>query len=118
MRQAIKELLFPLGVRIEIGTPYFPANGGVQKPEEIAGGFFLYITFPEGISADEVAKIALEDYNIQFLPAAAMAVRGSPKNHSELLLNRGARLCWAWEEEEDIVDGVQRIAQVLKERFI
>lgn len=117
MRRAIKDALSPLGVRIDTGTPYSPDRYS-QGGYEVIGGFFLYIVFPEGVSADEVARVALEDYNLQFLPAAAMAVRETPKNHSEPLLKRGARLCWAWEEADDIVDGVQRIARVLKDRFL
>ncbi|KAL4793193.1 pyridoxal phosphate-dependent transferase [Aspergillus venezuelensis] len=80
--------------------------------QETIGGFFLYIVFPEGIDADDVAKVALEEYNLRFLSAGAMAVRGSPKNHSEALLKRGARLCWAWEEERDIVEGAKRVGRV------
>ena len=108
----MQDYLGPLGVKIDTGTPYQPE---IPDSKDITGGFFLYILFPSGIRSDEVASIALEAYNLRLLSAGMMAVRGS-KTSSELL-SRGARLCWAWEEEEQLVEGVQRIAQVLKDRF-
>ncbi|KAL4960185.1 aminotransferase [Aspergillus stella-maris] len=119
MREVIRESLVPLGVQIDTGLPYLSLSSSreINKPAETIGGFFLYIVFPEGIEADQVAKVALEEYNLRFLSAGAMAVRGSPNNYSEALLKRGGRLCWAWEEEEDIVEGIRRIGRVLQERF-
>ncbi|KAL4955573.1 aminotransferase [Aspergillus filifer] len=120
MRRAIDEALVPLGVQIDTGLPYHSSVSDEETNNlaETIGGFFLYIVFPEGIDAEQVGKYALEEYNLKFLASGAMAVRGSPKNHREMLLKRGARLCWAWEEEEDIVEGVRRIARVLQERFL
>lgn len=114
LRQATEEYLGPLGVRIHTGRPYRLNTG--SGDEEIVGGFFLYILFPEGISADEVAASTLAECNVRFLPAEMMAVRGSKASCD--LLSRGARLCWAWEEEEQLIEGVRRISQVLKERFL
>ncbi|EXJ77602.1 hypothetical protein A1O3_09829 [Capronia epimyces CBS 606.96] len=115
IRRAIEEHLGPLGVEIHIGRPYH-VKMDAGHDEEVIGGFFLYILFPQGILADEVAAVALKEQNIRFLAAGMMAVRGS-KSSSDLL-KRGARLCWAWEEEDRLVEGVQRIAQVLKEKFL
>jgi DNA-binding transcriptional MocR family regulator len=125
LRQVVEEYLGPLGVQIDTGRPYHitrsgcgDSNGdsGHGKEEEIVGGFFLYIMFPPGVLADEVAAVALKEYKVRFLAAGAMAVRGSKASIGQS--SRGARLCWAWEEEERQVEGVRRIAQVLKERFV
>lgn len=113
IQQAIKNYLGPLGVKIDIGRAYNLPN----DTEQVMGGFFIYITFPEGVAADNIAAVALKDYNVRFLASGAMRVRGSKKSRNEVLLSRGARLCWAWEEEDMLVEGVKRIASVLKERF-
>lgn len=113
VQQAIEKYLRPLGVNIDIGRAYNLPNDAKQ----VMGGFFIYITFPEGVAADDVATVALKDYNIRILASGAMKVRGSKDSSNEALLSRGARLCWAWEEEDMLIEGVKRIASVLKERF-
>lgn len=116
LRRVVGEQLGPLGVQIDTGCPYHLNVGGGSDREEVIGGFFLYIVFPEGIVADEVAAVALKEYNLRFLAAGMMAVRGSKSSSG--MLSRGARLCWAWEEEEQLVEGVGRLATVLRERFL
>lgn len=116
LQRAIEEYLGPLGVKIDIGRPYNVQTG--IEAEQVKGGFFIYITFPEDIAADDVAAVALKDYNLRFLASGAMQVRGSKGRSNEALLRRGARLCWAWEEESMIIEGVKRIASVLKDKFI
>lgn len=116
VQSATEEYLGPLGVKIDIGRPYnLPAG---NNTEQVMGGFFIYITFPEGIAADDVAAVALKDYNLRFLASGAMRVRGSKGRSNEALLSRGARICWAWEEEDMLIEGVKRIANVLKEKFL
>ncbi|EXJ94830.1 hypothetical protein A1O1_03228 [Capronia coronata CBS 617.96] len=114
LRRVTEEYLGPLGVDIDTGRPFQLEDG--RQDEEVLGGFFLYIMFPPGISADEVAAVALKDYNVRLLSAGMMAVKGSKS--SDPRLSRGARFCWAWEEEEQLIEGVRRVAQVLKERFL
>ncbi|KUL85744.1 hypothetical protein ZTR_08471 [Talaromyces verruculosus] len=115
VQRAIEEYLGPLGVKIDIGRPYkLPVD---KNTKQVMGGFFIYITFPEGMAADDVAAVALKNYNLRFLASGAMRVRGSKGSSNEALLSRGARLCWAWEEEAMIIEGVKRIASVLKEKF-
>ncbi|KAJ5182040.1 hypothetical protein N7449_012187 [Penicillium cf. viridicatum] len=119
IKSAISNELVPLGVKIDTGAPWVIPGNGNQRAERVIGGFFLCIIFPEGVPADDVAVIASRDYNLRILPASMMAVRGSPKSENEEgVLTRGARLCWAWEEEEMLVEGVRRIALILKDRFL
>ena len=117
LQRAIQEKLVPLGVTIDTGKPYVSGDDAEQVMEQVIGGFFIYIVFPEGVTADEVAEIALKDHNVKFLASRAMMVRGSERNDKTGLLMRGARLCWAWEEEQMLMEGVDRIATVLKNRF-
>jgi DNA-binding transcriptional MocR family regulator len=116
VQSAIEEYLRPIGVNIDIGRLYNLSAG--DDTEQVMGGFFIYITFPEGIAADDVAAVALKDYNLRFLASGAMRVRGSKGRSNEALLSRGARICWAWEEEDMLIEGVKRIANVLKEKFL
>ncbi|KAJ5119947.1 hypothetical protein N7448_010616 [Penicillium atrosanguineum] len=120
LQNAIEELLVPLGVEIDIGRPfkYSSCQAESKSPEKLSGGFFLYITFPEGVSADIVAAVALKEYNLRFLSAGAMWVRGSMLKYDKKLLERGARLCWAWEEAEVLVEGVGRIRDVLVDHLL
>jgi DNA-binding transcriptional MocR family regulator len=106
MRQAVEEILTPLGVQLGQGA----AEDG------ILGGFFLYLTLPPHVVADEVAAVALKEYNLRLLTGGMMAVRGSTP--SSPLLARGVRLCWAWEEADLIVEGMSRLAAVLREKFL
>lgn len=115
MQRAVEEYLGPLGVKIDIGRPYKLLVG--NDTAQVMGGFFIYITFPESIGADDVAAVALKEYNLRFLASGAMRVRGSKGSSNEAPLSRGARLCWAWEEDDMLIEGVKRIANVLKEKF-
>lgn len=108
LRKAVETYLCPLGVVVDEGVS---SSGHDGTGNELRGGFFLYLIFPEGVLADNVAAHALERYNVKFLAATSMTVRGS--GTSTDLLRRGARLCWAWEEESLQVEGVKRIASAL-----
>lgn len=110
LRNAVEEYLCPLGVQIDPNVMSYELGDTVI---ELMGGFFMYLLFPDGVLADEVAAISLKKYNVKFLAAGAMSVRGS--NTSSDRLRRGARLCWAWEEEENQIEGVKRIALTLSE---
>lgn len=110
LRRAVEEHLCPLGVQID---PDVISDEPSDTVTELTGGFFMYLLFPDGVLADEVAAISLERYNVKFLAAGAMSVRGS--NTSTDRLRRGTRLCWAWEEEESQIEGVRRIALALSE---
>lgn len=112
---AIKTHLVPLGVRITTGAPYTtPEKDNVVVP---AGGFFTYISFaPELPSADVIAKRALDEYALKFAYGEMFVVKGdeSSAERSRSGFGNGARLCWAWHEESEIVEGIQRLARLLE----
>lgn len=112
---AIRKRLYPYGVRImtDIEDESNPETG-------LAGGFFLYIIFPDDGSlppTSEIAKIALDQWNLRIAQGALFAVSDdSDENGSRsAVYKRGARLCWAWHEEETLVEGIERLAQLLGE---
>lgn len=91
----------------------------IPKEGEIlpAGGFFTYISFPGNFpSAAVIAKKAREEYALIFAYGDMFVVKGDPSSaeRSAKSFGRGARLCWAWHEEEEIEEGVKRLARVLE----
>lgn len=69
---AIRRILLPLGVKI-MADPQEPITG----PDNLAGGFFLYITFPQDGSlppAEEIAKFSLDVYNLRIAPGNLFTV--------------------------------------------
>lgn len=115
MLSAIRRLLFPFGVRI-MADHQDPANP--DGSEGLAGGFFLYITFPEDGSlppTEEIARFALEEFGLRIAPGKLFAVTDKDSDRAARSNGymSGARLCWAWHEEDVLVEGIQRLAEVL-----
>ncbi|KAF4620212.1 hypothetical protein G7Y89_g14608 [Cudoniella acicularis] len=114
LMSAIQNHLEPLGVKVTTGAPYTVAGKDEVLP---AGGFFTYISFPESLpSADVIAKKAMEDYALKIAYGEMFVIRGdkSSLERSKSTFGRGARLCWAWHEEEEIEDGVRRLGELVK----
>ncbi|KAH7384903.1 pyridoxal phosphate-dependent transferase [Cadophora sp. MPI-SDFR-AT-0126] len=115
LMSAITTHLEPLGVRVNTGAPYIvPQRENVVVP---AGGFFTYISFPSELpSADIIAKRALDDYAVKFAYGKMFVVKGDAKSEerSKKGFGNGARLCWAWHEESEIREGIERLASLLK----
>jgi len=115
LMNSIKQYLAPLGVQITTGAPYMETTDetGILP----VGGFFTYISFPPELpSADVIAKRAREDYALTFAFGQMFVVKGdeSSVERAKGTWGSGARLCWAWEEEETIKEGIQRLAELLR----
>lgn len=77
----------------------------------VAGGYFVWLTLPDGMSGKEVSERAREEENLVVAEGEMFEVRGderSPRFPSNL------RLCFSWEEEGDVVEGVRRLGRVVK----
>ncbi len=72
------------------------------RPE---GGLFLWLTLPEGMSADDLFQKAV-DKNVAYVPGSAFY----PNNDYV----RSMRLNFSYANEEQIVEGVKRLAGVIK----
>ncbi|KUJ16715.1 PLP-dependent transferase [Mollisia scopiformis] len=112
---ALKTQLEPLGVRITTGAPYtIPADENTIVP---VGGFFTYISFPPRLpSAGVIAKRAKEEYQLTFAYGEMFVVKGDETSveRSKQGFGNGARLCWAWHEQDEIEEGISRLAKLLK----
>ncbi|SNS17243.1 2-aminoadipate transaminase [Humidesulfovibrio mexicanus] len=82
---------------------HFPKNVRVTEPE---GGMFLWATLPEGLSATELLRRAVER-KVAFVPGAAFFVDGTGENT--------LRLNYSNADAATIEDGIKRLATCLEE---
>jgi DNA-binding transcriptional MocR family regulator len=80
------------------------------KDDEIYGGYFLWFTLPHGMAAKELAHAALKEEDIVIGHGNLFEVSGdeTTKFDSEV------RLCFAWEPEEKMVDGIRRLGGLIQ----
>jgi 2-aminoadipate transaminase len=74
------------------------------------GGYYLWLTLPIGINADELAVRALKEKvgivsGNRFFAGAGPAGAGAPKNH--------IRVCYSHASPEEIVEGIKRLARAV-----
>ncbi|TDZ32555.1 Uncharacterized protein C8035_v011584 [Colletotrichum spinosum] len=107
--RAIRRHLYPLGVRIVADE--------ATRTTDVAGGFFLYLSFGGGVEiASEVARIALGHFSLKISPGSIFGVPDDPLSDArgKSTYYNGTRLCWAWHEEDEIVQGIERLAVVVR----
>lgn len=81
---------------------YFPAGSRWTRP---AGGMFVFVTLPEGLSAGELLPRAL-DRNVAFIPGEEFHLDGAGRNTMRLNFTKTAL--------PDIAEGISRLAEVIK----
>ena len=84
---------------------YFPEEVGYNYPN---GGLFTWLIFPEYINARDLAVKALEQ-NVAFVPGGSFYPNGGHENT--------ARLNFSSMDEERIVEGIKRLAKVIKSQL-
>ncbi len=84
---------------------YFPKEVTYTHPE---GGLFTWLTFPEHIDGKALAQKAIEK-KVAFVPGGAFYPNGGNLNH--------ARLNYSASDEETIIEGIKRLAEVIKEEL-
>lgn len=120
--KAIDELLVPLGFEVTTGKPYEESSAievSGQRSAQVAGGYFTYLSIPADlrIDAGKLAALALEKYELRFAFGGMMAVEGDEGSSERAKegYGKGIRLCWAWHPEDEIREGIERLAQLVKE---
>ncbi|KAF2420950.1 PLP-dependent transferase [Tothia fuscella] len=99
MLAAVNRHLVPLGVTLP------------QTNKKVVGGYFFWLTLPQGLQADKVTEHAKERENLIIAPGTAFQV---PEDNSEFnKLHRNVRLCWAHADEKDLEIGVERLGRVI-----
>jgi len=80
--------------------------GGLISYTRPAGGFFFWLTLPAHMDGEQLLDAAAE-YKVGFQPGSRFSSHRGLRNH--------IRLSFAFYGEEDIREGVQRLAQLLGE---
>lgn len=112
LMESIAQLLIPLGVQVESSLP--EREGGTA----LAGGFFVYLRLPDDVpDARTVASVALREQGLRIAFGHLFVVAGDQGSIARAEgpggIARCFRLCWAWHEEEELREGVQRLADAL-----
>jgi len=74
------------------------------------GGFFVWLSLPEGLTAGEFARVCKEEEGVIVAPGAMFEVPGD----DGVKFEGNVRLCFAWEEEHRLVEGVRRMTAATK----
>ncbi|KAL3419623.1 aminotransferase [Phlyctema vagabunda] len=129
---AISKYLEPLNAQVTIGTNYSTTlNRNLTNPQfvnekqesqntvepPVAGGFFTYITLPSDLPDTKIlAARAFEEYNLRVAYGEIFEVRGDEQSGKRpgREFDHSLRLCWAWEKDEVLQAGIQRLAALIK----
>ncbi|KAI4149540.1 MAG: hypothetical protein LQ341_001290 [Variospora aurantia] len=98
MMNAIECHLVPLGVTLP------------QSHRDVVGGYFLWFALPKPLLADEVARVAFRDESLIIGQGPLFAVHGDERKED---LERQIRVCFSWEEEDSLAQGIERLARVI-----
>ncbi|KAJ6780474.1 hypothetical protein PWT90_01840 [Aphanocladium album] len=99
--ESVRKHLNPLGVT---------ARESSIKGTNAFGGYFLWLKLKPGFSADLIAHVASEEENLIIGYGNMFAVH---EEETKTLFDDHFRLCFSWLSEEDLEEGVKRLAQVL-----
>lgn len=125
--------LVPLGVSLPTGPANETSTDAVRNGSTIgacangkgaiAGGYFLWLRFPPGLRASDLAKKAQEEENLIIASGSLFKVvregpgdgNGDGGGEKEPEDFEGfVRLCFAWEEEEKFDEGAARLARLIR----
>ena len=101
MIDAIEKYLIPLGVAV--GEVSF-------EGKDVFGGYFIWLELPTTVDAVAVSETAKDTENLIVAPGNIFEV----SNDSSVKFENSLRLCFSWEEEGDLEEGVMRLARVVK----
>lgn len=99
--EAVRRNLSPLGLIMP------------QPNKDVSGGYFLWLTLPSDMRAEYLCEKALQEENLVIMPGTQFRVEGDESN-PETQFTNSIRLCFAYEDEELLAEGVSRLAQVIK----
>ena len=91
---------------------------GVQCPQVeagIMGGYYLWLSLPSSLRATEVADRAKEEENVIVGSGSLFGVIGDVMEDG---LRDKLRLCFAWEDEELLEKGVEKLGAVVRRALI
>ncbi|KAF9890405.1 hypothetical protein FE257_006073 [Aspergillus nanangensis] len=98
LMSAIREHLVPLGVTLPFSS------------SEIAGGYFVWAQLPAPLRASD---LDLLDQQVNVARGDLFRVQGDADTRTNTF-DGYVRLCFAWESEENLTEGVRRLAEVVR----
>lgn len=98
-------------VKRELGWAGIGQLESSEKGKETFGGYFLWLTLPEGFDGKELAERALREENLIIAPGSNFEVAG---DEDAFRFPRNLRLTFSWEDEADLVVGIERLGAVLR----
>lgn len=99
MISAIEKYLLPLEVQLP------------QSERTIIGGYFIWLTLPSPLIAEDVATKAKDTENLVVGPGPLFGVYGDADTET---LKRNVRLCFSWEDGDLLQEGIQRLSRVIR----
>ena len=107
---AVKKELGWAGVEV-LETSETGPEAGTAAPK--FGGYFLWLTLPEGIEADEVAQRAKAEENLIVAPGSLFEVLGED-GEGAVRFPRNIRVTYSWLDEADLVEGIVRLGRLVR----
>ncbi|KAF4125371.1 Aspartate/methionine/tyrosine aminotransferase [Geosmithia morbida] len=101
MVDAIRQHVSPHGVRVRETS---------LLGSDIYGGYFIWFTLEDGLSAKLVADVAMEEENLIVGSGDIFEVHG---DEDGARFDSEIRLCFSWVDEEDLIEGTKRLGEVL-----
>ncbi|KAL8937936.1 MAG: hypothetical protein Q9211_003435 [Gyalolechia sp. 1 TL-2023] len=96
MMEAVERELGTLGGVVDVG---------------LAGGYFVWIRLPEGAKATDMARMAREEESLTVPPGPLFGVAW---DEYETDFERFVRLSFSYEDESNLVEGVERLGRVIR----
>lgn len=86
-----------------------------QSHRAVVGGYFVWLRLPAGVRAAELVRRAKEDADVIVAPGSIFEVpRYEEQAEGESVeFENEIRLCFAWEAEGNLEEGVRRLGAVL-----
>lgn len=100
---AMQRHLVPLGVTLP------------QTHRDVMGGYFVWLSLPSPLKADNLALRAREEENVIIASGPLFGVFGDT---AVVDLDAKVRICFSWEEEDRLVEGVERLERVIRQMLM
>lgn len=75
-------------------------------------GYFVWLALPAPLDATKVAVRAKEKQDLIIAPGAMFGVKGDDDVAN---LKRKVRVCFAWEQESSLEEGIERLSRVIRD---
>lgn len=79
--------------------------------DDVFGGYFVWFRLPGNLKASDAASRCMAEENLAIGTGGLFAVQGDETGPQ---FEHEVRLCFAWEDEADLKDGVLRLSRVLR----